>query len=367
MERVIETFLELVKIPSPSRNERQVADYIIQRLLKLGLSYEEDDTGNAIKGNCGNIIVHLKGEGTPILFDAHMDTVLPCDCIRPIVKDDVIYSDGTSILGSDDKSGIAAMLTMLETIVQKKLKHPDITCVFSVCEEDGLQGVKHLDNKHYEDCVYAYVLDGEDVVGSVVSKTPHGCKGILQVIGKEAHAGVCPQEGVNALVVASEAITKLTIGRINEGLTCNIGIVHGGTATNVVMGKVDLSFEARGYEIEELTQFIAHVKEVFQTTCEHHHALFQETLRYGTPGYTIGPEEAILTSFQDICTNIGLPFQHVACGGGSHANIYQMNGIAALCVGTNMKHVHSLQESIGLQDLMELRQLLMGIVAYMSK
>lgn len=365
-DKLIQTFLELVTIPSPSRNERDIANYIMKKLAKYPLSIEEDHTGETIGGSCGNIIVRIPGKGIPILFDAHMDTVSPCESIHPQIKEGIIYSDRSSILGADDKVGIAVMLCAIEQIMQENIAHPPLTFIFSVCEEEGLQGAKHLDVSSFQDIRYAYILDGEGAIGSITNKTPFGAKGCLSFTGKEAHAGVCPEKGINALVVASEAITKLTIGRIDENTTCNIGKIEGGTATNVVMGKVEMSFEARSYDRAQLVELIAHVLGVCEEVCTKHHATFENSIAYGTPGYAIEDNDAIATSFQEVCEQTGFVYHATPCGGGSNANIYRMKGIPSLCVGTNMKDVHSVEESIAIKDIEDLYTLVFGIISYMA-
>ncbi|MEG0273748.1 MAG: M20/M25/M40 family metallo-hydrolase [Longicatena sp.] len=361
---VIETFLDLVKISSPSRKERVLADYIKDRLQAIDVEIMEDDCAKKINGNCGNLIVHIVGNGKPILFDAHMDTVMPCEEIHPRIHQDCISSDGTSILGADDKVGIATMLCLIETIKKEDIPHPELFFVFSVCEEDGLQGVKHIDKRLFKDVTCAYVLDGEGVVGTVVDRTPHGCKGTLSVIGKEAHAGVCPEQGINALKVASEAIAKLPMGRIHPYLTSNIGKIEGGTARNVVMGKVSMEFEARGYHRKELEEYVTYVKRSFHEVCDQYHAQFQEDIKFGTPGYTIEEDDTLWDEFEQICKRCGKTMIKESCGGGSNANVYRMHGIKSLCLGTNMKEVHSLNEHIGVQDIIDLYELLLSICRY---
>ncbi|TQQ84517.1 M20/M25/M40 family metallo-hydrolase [Peptacetobacter hominis] len=365
---ILSIFLDLVKLSSPSKNERCVADYIKKSLsyYKDYLDIYEDNAGILIDGNCGNIIVKIDGQGEPIAFDAHMDTVEPCNAINPIIKDSIIYTNGNSILGADDKSGIAVMISIIHEIIEKKLPHPPLTFVFSVCEEKSLQGAKNLDLNIFEDHKYVFVLDGEGDVGSMILKTPYGCKGTLKVIGKEAHAGVCPENGINALCVASEAITSLNFGRINENTTSNIGVISGGTATNVVMGSVEMKFEARSYLKDELISLIENVKNTFKEICLSNGASFEEDLKYGTPGYNISEDDEIVKDFKKACSNLNLKFNPLSCGGGCNANVYRKNGINAVNLGLNMKNVHSTKEHISIEDLEKAKALCLELIKILS-
>lgn len=362
MKDVTELFLDLVKISSPSKQERAVADYIKDYLADyLELTIIEDDTGKKIGGTAGNLIVQLQGKGPMLLFDAHMDTVSPCQQVNPQIENGIIRSDGTTVLGADDKSGVALMLALIDQLLLRE-SYPSITFLFTVCEEQSLQGAKQLDPSYLQEIDFAYVLDGEGPLGTAVVKTPHGCKGTLRIIGREAHAGVCPEKGINALAVAAEAITRLPLGRVDEETTCNIGVVKGGSATNVIMGEIEMQFEARSFDRLKLEKLIEQVKTEFQTVCKKHEAIFEEMLSYGTPGYTIDDQDEIILPFKRACEKNGISYQGAACGGGSNANVYQMRGINAVNLSTNMKNIHSVDESIAAADLDKLLAVLVSLV-----
>lgn len=356
-------FLDLVKLSSPSKEENLVSEYIKKYLSKYPeLQIEEDNTGEIIGGNSNNLIVTLFGKKRHILFDAHMDTVDPCEKVNPQINGDFITSDGTSVLGADDKSGIALMLELIDYLISEKIPHPTITFLFTVCEEKSLLGAKNLNSKYLENIDFAYILDGEGPIGTAIVKTPHGCKGNLKIIGKEAHAGVCPEEGINAFVLASEATSKLTMGRIDQDTTCNIGVAQGGTATNVVMGELNLQFEARSYEREKLEQLIEKVKLAFSETCLKHGGKFEESLRYGTPGYKLEEDSDILQPFKNACLKANVLCQGVSCGGGSNANVYEMRGTRAINLSTNMQNIHSVNEKIAIKDLEKMFDVLKNLV-----
>ncbi|EOH96210.1 M20/M25/M40 family metallo-hydrolase [Enterococcus pallens] len=362
MKDVTELFLDLVKISSPSKQERAVADYIKDYLSHYSqLNIIEDNTGEKIGGTTGNLIVQLPGKGSKLLFDAHMDTVRPCEQVKPQITEGIIRSNGSTILGADDKSGIALMLSMIDHLVRRDL-HPAITFLFTVCEEQSLQGAKQLDPSYLQEIDFAYVLDGEGPLGTAVVQTPHGCKGTLRIIGKEAHAGVCPEKGVNALVVAAEAINHIPMGRVDQETTCNIGVVHGGSATNVVMGKVEMQFEARSFDQDKLEALIDYVKDEFQRVCKINEAIFEENLSYGTPGYKINDQDDLIVPFKKACEKQSVRYQGAACGGGSNANVYRMRGINAVNLSTNMQNIHSVDETIAITDLHQMLEILLSLV-----
>ena len=358
-ERVVKTFIDLASISSPSKQENKVRDYIVNKLNHYGLNVIEDDTANEINGTSGNLICKIQGkQDLSILFDAHMDTVDPCEKITVIQKDHYLYSDGTSVLGADDKAGIAAMLELIESIMElDEYTGPNLIFIFSVCEENSLQGVKNLNAKYLENVDYAFVLDGEEQVEFVVNKTPYGCKGDLIIVGKEAHSGVCPENGINALYVAAQAIVQCPNGRVDFETTCNMGVVAGGKAKNVVMPEVKIEFESRSLNKQKLENLVEQIQSTFSQVAKQYGADFIHTLKYGTPGYTLESNEPICMYLGKAMEQCGMHMQLVSCGGGSNANIYHMNNIPALNIGVGANHVHTKQESLDILELLKLVQL----------
>lgn len=361
-ERLVNTFLDLVRIPSPSRNERRVADYILNFCNANGIEVYEDDANIEYGGNAGNVVAILRAENRKrLLFSAHMDTVLPCDEINPVIEDDVIKSDGTSILGGDDKCGIAAMLEMLLNV--KELNdRPELIFVFSFGEENGLNGPKYMNTELLGKIDGAYILDSSGKPGEIVKGAPYFANGVLKVIGKEAHAGVCPEKGVNALCVAAQAITQLQIGRVDEETTCNLGEVKGGLAYNIVMLSVEIVFEARSLNHDKLEALINQVHMVFKETCSELNARFETTVKIQTPGFMIDEIDEISKAVVNACEKIGLEAEFKTSGGASDANIYNSKGIKSLNLACGMTDVHTVQESLKIEDLVKTTELIMAIM-----
>ncbi|MER2138809.1 MAG: M20/M25/M40 family metallo-hydrolase [Succiniclasticum sp.] len=254
-QRVLDEFFELIKIPCPSLGEREVADLLKKKLEELGGEVTEDmQAAKALNGTAGNIVADFKGTvaGAPrILLNAHMDCVNPCAGIKPRIEDGVIKSDGTTILGGDDKGGVVAILETLRCLKEQNLPHGDIQVVFSVSEEQGCAGAKNLDTSLLHSDI-GYALDSSGRPGKIIFAAPGQNKIFAKVHGKTAHGGVAPEKGINAIKKAAEILMDVPTSRIDEETTCNIGIIHGGSATNIVPDLVEIAMDCRSRNPEKL-------------------------------------------------------------------------------------------------------------------
>ena len=251
--RLKERVLELVRIDSLSRKERAIALRLKEILEALGGVVFMDDAGSAVGGEVGNLVAHFDGnvEGAEaMLLSAHMDTVAPGEGVTPVVDGDVIRSDGTTVLGGDDKSGLAIILEVLQAVREEEVPHGHIDVVFTICEEVGLLGAKHLDLGLVR-AKTGLVLDS-DSIGFLITKAPAVNHLEFEVHGLEAHAGICPERGISAIQVAARGIAAMRLGRIDEDTTANLGLVSGGTAVNIVPNRVMLTGEVRSHDEEKL-------------------------------------------------------------------------------------------------------------------
>jgi len=363
-QRIIDNFLEMVKIPSPSLKERVIADYVKSQLEKIGLEVIEDNAGKSCNGNSGNIIGILKAKGSKkkkILFSAHMDTVSPCNKVVPIIENKIIKSDGNSILGGDDKAGIAAILEMLNQLKDNNLDHPDIIVVFSIAEEIGLLGARKLNIEKYAPD-FGIIIDSGGKPGTVTIQAPFAAKGKIEIIGRSAHAGLEPENGINALVVASHAITKLRLGRVDENTTSNIGVAVGGTAVNIVMPSISMMYEARSFDGKFLDELLIETKTIFRDTAKKFGAEFKDNIVKGYDGFKIEEGSEILKILEDACKNIDIEYKPVKSGGGSDTNIYNEKGIPSINIGIGMSKVHTTDEFIKIEDMIGCTKLLLSII-----
>ncbi|MBN1531900.1 MAG: M20/M25/M40 family metallo-hydrolase [Spirochaetes bacterium] len=356
--RLINTFLDLVKIPSPSWDEDRVLHYISRRLKKLGIRHR------ALRcGDSHNLLVSLKGtlKCPCILFSAHMDTVTPCDRVVPVVTHTKITSNGTTILGSDDKSAIAMFLEGLETLKENQIPHGDLEILFSCAEELGLQGIKRF-NFSLLKSKYAFVFDSDGDVGGVIVKAPHHSRIDLEILGKAAHAGMEPEKGINAINVISEIITLIPSGRIDEETTVNVGTVTGGTATNIVAERAQCALEVRSIDRKKLTRYETIIKDVIKKTCVKRRAKFRiaRTILYS--GFTVRENDRVLRYVKKALERIGIEPVLKTSGGGSDTNIINGAGIKGVNLACGMRNVHSTSEYILIKDLVDGTNLMLSII-----
>ncbi|BDU50498.1 M20/M25/M40 family metallo-hydrolase [Haliovirga abyssi] len=364
-ERIINKFIEMVKIYSPSLEEREMANYLIGELKKLGLEVYEDNAGEINKGNAGNIIGILKGDGPEVMFSSHMDTVTPCKNIIPIIKDGKIMSKGDTILGGDDKAGIAAILEMLYIIKENNLKHPTLVIVFSIAEEIRLLGATSFDESKFN-LKYGFILDSSGKPGSVVKQAPYHEQIKLKFIGKAAHAGIEPEKGISALYVAAKAISKLNIGRIDEETTLNLGIINGGHATNIVMEELNIVGESRSFDEKKLGETIETVIEICQNTAEEYGAKLDYELTREYDGFNFSEDYELIKLVKQAADNLKFPFKAESLGGGSDTNVYNKKGIDTVNLGIGMSKVHSTSEYIEKEDLINSAELILELVKVIS-
>src|ERR687895_2606114 len=240
-DRIKSLLLELVQIDSVSRKERDVAERIKKYCEELGATVEIDDAGAKVGGNSGNVIARFPGTipgAEWIMMSAHMDTVVPGEGVKPIVEGDIIRTDGTTVLGGDDKSGCAVIIETIRCLQEQNVPHAPIDAVFSICEEVGLLGAKHLDMSKVR-AKYGIVFDSDDP-GFLFTRGPSANHLEFKVYGLESHAGVAPEQGISAIKIAAEAIARMKLFRIDDETTANIGVIEGGKATNIVTNLVTL-------------------------------------------------------------------------------------------------------------------------------
>ena len=258
--RLKHLLIELIKIDSLSRRERNVALRLQREMESLGAEVWLDDAGEKVGGDTGNLIAHFRGTAPgapPLLLSAHMDTVVPGEGIVPILEGNILRTDGRTVLGGDDKSGVAIICEVLRVVKEHQLPCSDIDVVFTICEEAGLIGAKCLDVSRLR-ARTGLVLDS-DSVGFLFTKGPAANRMEFHIRGLEAHAGICPERGINAIKVAAEGIARMQLGRIDHETTANIGVIEGGMAVNIVPNSVVLRGDARSHSEEKLERQTRHM------------------------------------------------------------------------------------------------------------
>jgi tripeptide aminopeptidase len=370
--RLLETLLELIRIDSLSRKEGQIARHIMERLRAHGAEVRMDDAGEKVGGNSGNVIAALKGNAPnthPILLAAHMDTVAPGEGVKPVLNGRILKSDGTTVLGGDDKSGIAIILEVLRAVKDNGLPHSDIEVVFTICEEVGLLGAKRLDVSQLRS-KHGIVLDSDDV-GYLFTRCPGANRMEFRVYGLAAHAGVCPERGLSAIKIASEAVTAMRLGRIDFETTANVGVVEGGLATNIVPEFARVKAEARSHSEEKLQEQTRQMQRCFEEAVSHsgvtidgvrHQARLEVDLDRDYDRMNVPEESRIVHLVTGAARNLGLRVETQATGGGCDANILNRKGIEVANLGTGMREIHTVNEWLNLDELERAAQIVLEVV-----
>ena len=362
-ERVVEEFLELVQIPSHSGKEGRIAQVLAGKLAELGLEVYIDEAGKKTGGETGNIIARLKGTGggAAILFCCHMDTVAPGEGVKPIIKDGIIYSDGTTILGGDNKGGIAAVLEGIRSIKESNVPHGDVEVVFTIWEEGGLLGAKNLDYSRLK-AKYGFVLDSGGSPGEIVTVGPSQDQIKARIHGRSAHAGVAPEEGVSAIMIAARAIDQMKLLRIDEETTANVGIIQGGVATNIVAPLVEIQAEARSLMEEKLDQQTAHMVGALERAAADLGGRSEIEVERRYKAFQIGEKDDIVVKVKEAMARIGLEGYTTSSGGGSDTNVLNARGIKAVNLGIGEKKPHSLEEHLHIEDLVNSARLVAELI-----
>lgn len=364
-QRLIDEFFELVQIDSETKHEQIIAPILKSKMEDLGFDVIEDDSAARSGHGAGNLIATLKGTLSnvdTIYFTTHMDTVVPGKGIKPELREDgYIYSDGTTILGADDKAGIAALFDMVKRLKEESIEHGDIQFIITAGEESGLAGAKQLDASLIT-AKYGFAVDSDGKVGGIVTAAPYQAKIWAKILGKTAHAGVAPEKGISAINIASKSIAKMTLGRIDEETTANIGRFEGGSATNIVCDEVNILAEARSIVPDKLDTQTAHMKTVFEETAAAMGGKAEIDVQLMYPGFRFGEDEHVTQVAIQAVKNIGRTPNLGTSGGGSDANIIAGFGIPTVNLSVGYEEIHTKNERMPVEELEKLSDLLVEIV-----
>lgn len=351
-KRLINRFVRYVKVDSISRHEKKFSSMVRKELSKLGIKTVEDNAGKHIGGDCGNIFGTLKANvrsKTSIMLNAHLDTVVPGNNIKPKVRGGIITSDGTTILGADNKAGVAVIMEVLETLKNGNIPHGDIDVVFTVAEEIGLCGAKFIDRRFLK-ADMGFVLDGGDV-DEIENKAPSQDSIEVRIAGKAAHAGVHPEDGINAIKVASDAISGMKLGRIDFETTSNIGIITGGLATNIVPDSVILKGEARSHDPKKLARQVGHMRERFVKACGRSGARLSFKVTPAYRSFEVKGGSNVVTMAVRSARAAGIKPKVRPTGGGSDANIFNSMGLRSIILGVGADKVHTNKENLKIDQM----------------
>jgi tripeptide aminopeptidase len=366
--RLINEFIELVQIDSETRSEQQISLVLKQKFTSLGLKVEEDDVAAKVGHGSGNLICTLPAttdrKVPRLFFTSHMDTVTPGKGIKPQIGDDgIIRSDGTTILGSDDKAGLAAMFEAIRVLKEQNIQHGQIQFVITVGEEAGLKGSRAMNPKWLQ-ADYGYALDSNGDIGHIAVAAPTQAKINIIFTGRSAHAGVNPEKGISAITVASKAISRMSLGRIDKETTANIGRFAGGVtgATNIVVDKVELEAEARSIVQSKLGVQVDAMRKACEEAAKEMGASvdFQSEIIY--PAFMFDEQAPVVKLAMEAIRKAGCTPKTFHSGGGSDANVFNGLGVPTVNLAVGYEHIHTTKEQIAVKDLVKVAEVVVRIV-----
>ncbi len=350
-KRLVSCFMDLVRIDSPSRHERAAGEQVMEWLRALGATVERDAIGN--------VLGQLDGQGEALLLNAHLDTVVPGEGIQPVLEDGIIRSDGRTVLGGDDKSGIVIVLEAVQTAQEQGLALPPLDILFTVQEEVGLRGAKAFDLRRLR-ARLGIGLDTGGPLGTVVVSAPSH-DGLQAVVhGVAAHAGTSPEKGTSAIEVAADAISHMPLGRIDEETTANIGIISGGQATNIVCDRVELRGEARSRDAAKLAAQTKAMVAALEQAAARRGVTADVHVSHDYDAYRLDPEEPLLKLLATGAAQVGIEPAYVPTGGGADANVFNASGLRITNISTGMAQVHTTQEHIAVADMVRTAEWLLA-------
>lgn len=360
----LDAFLELARIVSPPGAERPVADRVLAFAHERGLMVSEDDTARRLGGSAGNLHIRLpatQSEGIPVFFCGHLDTIPVDGPIHPRVTDGRVCSDGRTILGADNKASVAAMLAATDHLLETGREHAGVDLVFTTMEEVGCRGAKAFDARAVEGRC-GFVFDHAGPIGTYVGEAPAGSLVELDFRGRAAHAGIAPEAGRSAIQAASRFVAGLELGRHADGATVNVGVIHGGTAHNVIAAECRLTVDVRARTHRRRAELVQRILTGASDASARCDCEVGSTVEDKYRDYRFGDDEPVVRLGRRALEAAGLHAEPLVGGGGSDASVFNENGIPCLNLGSGMESIHTCDESIAVADLRRMVDVILAIV-----
>ena len=360
---LLDLFLELCAIPSPSGQERAVADRVGTYLTDLALEWDEDDAAERLGGTAGNLLSRLPAteDGLPIFLCAHTDTVPPEAAIEPMVEDGVVRNAGGTILGSDNKAAIVVMLEATRRIVREGRPHAGIELVFTPQEEVSLRGAGAFDHTRLV-AQTGFVYDQGAPIGEIVLGSPHGRLLDFRFHGRAAHAGMAPEDGRSAIAGASRAIADFRLGRIDEDSSANVGVITGGTARNVVPEWCSFTAEVRSHDERKATELVGEMLETAAFAASLSECEVESEVRPSFPGYRFREGDPPVVLAATALRSAGFEPSYAFSGGGADANVFNARGLSCVNLANGMAEIHTPDEHIAVADLDAMVEVTLALV-----
>ncbi|MCL1974967.1 MAG: M20/M25/M40 family metallo-hydrolase [Firmicutes bacterium] len=359
-QALIDRFIRYITCPSESTRERAFAELLERDLQALEMACERQEIGAKCGSDGFNLYAMLPGEGEPLLFCAHMDTMEPGVGITPTIIEGIIRSAGDTILGADDKAGIAAVLEAIAAVKASHKPHRPVEVLFTVCEEIGLLGAKYADYSQIRS-QQAVVLD-TGAMGCIINQQAAHKKLMITVKGKSAHAGISPELGINALKAATDAIAKMRCGHVSENTIMNVANLLAPGKTNAVSDIATFEMEIRSHSQNELDFLILQTKAQIKEACQVYGASYTvEEFAVSDPLY-VNNDHPLIALLAQTMEQIGLTANIKRTFGGCDATWLNAHGLAAVNIGIGMQNGHSLDEHISIADLVTTTQLIEKLI-----
>lgn len=361
--RVLETFLDAVRVDSPSGEEAAFARWCAERLKAAGCSVRFDETGPRSGSDTGNLIAERPGSvpGVVVVLCAHLDTVNPGRGIRPVVEDGVVRSSGDTILAADDKAGVAAILEALRRVDETGMVTAPVRVLLTTGEEMGLQGAKAISPK---DCTgdVCLVLDAHGPVGGIVGAAPTQYTFRAEFTGVPAHAGVEPEKGRSALVMAAKAVCAMRLGRLDASTTANVGEIRGGGATNVVTASCVMRGECRSLDAATAESVRLEMDSALRAAALEGGGSVEVEWKLEYEGFRFAPDDPRVALVANALRATGREANVFDTGGGSDANVLTAKGLPSIVLACGMNDVHGTGETIAVADLVALVEVLVAVL-----
>jgi tripeptide aminopeptidase len=363
-ERLCRTFMELCAIDAEPKGERLMADHLTTLLTGLGFTVVEDDAGEKLGGTAGNLHATLPGTGPgePLFFSCHMDRVVPGVGVKPRIEGGHIVSDGTTVLGADDASGLAAILEGVRSLEESGTPHPPLELVLTVAEELALVGSSHFDTGRLT-ARTGFVVDAAGPVGEIVVQAPEQVKFTAVFHGRSAHAGFAPEEGVSAIQAAAAAIGRMELLRIDAETTANIGSICADGPTNIVPARCELRGEVRSLDPARVQAHLHGLVAVMEGVAAEFGARVEISTLHCYPAYRLAEDSPPALRAARAARHLGLPVRFKSTGGGSDANIFNSRGLQAVVLSCGYEKVHTTEERISLEQLALLAEWVAAVMA----
>jgi tripeptide aminopeptidase len=360
-DRLIEQFMEFVRIDSPSFEEAHFVSALAGELLNLGLDVKNDQTGEKGAGNLFAVLPGTNRKLRAILLSMHTDTVEPGRGIKPRLENGRVRSGTPTILGADNKSAITATLEVIRWLQAARPEHGDVELLFTWGEERGHRGAKAFDTSLLRSRI-GFVPDGGGPLGTIITAAPYYDSIRAAFIGRAAHAGISPEKGISAIVMASRAVSRMKLGRINGETTANLGKISGGSGRNTVPERVEIEGEARSLVLEKLEEQIRHMRSAMGEAAQEAGGKVDMETKREYDGFSIGREEVPVQIALAASKDVGLIPSITSTNGGSDGNEFNGKGIQTIVLGMGGQGYHSTQESITVEELVKLAEWLGALV-----